>query len=168
MRGDNSCWRIVAQRRIAHALCRDLSMRTVRAGMDAIACKCVAEGANRSGSAGSSPKPNPDASGKYHLGDGVSAPKLLFAPDPEFTDQARRKRLSGTVVIALTVDAAGNTQDVRVARSLSQDVSKKYKQIALGLDENAVAAVKQYRFQPAQFQGKPVPVETKVEVNFRI
>jgi protein TonB len=115
-----------------------------------------------------SPRLNPDASGKYHLGDGVSAPNLLFAPDPEFTDQARRKRLGGTVVIALTVDAAGNPHDVRVARSLSQDVSKKYKQIALGLDDNAVAAVKQYRFQPAQFQGKPVPVETKVEGNFRI
>jgi hypothetical protein len=55
-----------------------------------------------------SPRPNPDASGKYHLGDGVSAPKLLFAPDPEFTDQARRKRAGGTVVVALTVDAEGN------------------------------------------------------------
>jgi protein TonB len=72
------------------------------------------------------------------------------------------------VVVALTVDAAGNPQDVRVARSLSQDVSKKYKQIAMGLDDNAVAAVKQYRFQPGQFQGKPVPVEIEVRVNFRI
>jgi protein TonB len=76
--------------------------------------------------------------------------------------------LEGTVVVALTVDAAGNPQDVRVARSLSQDVSKKYKQIAMGLDDNAVAAVKQYRFQPGQFQGKPVPVEIEVRVNFRI
>ena len=47
-----------------------------------------------------SPKPNPDASGKYHLGDGVSAPKLVFALDPEFSDQARRKRLGGTVVVS--------------------------------------------------------------------
>jgi TonB family protein len=115
-----------------------------------------------------SPKPNPDASGKYHLGDGVTAPKLLFATDPEFTDQARRKRLEGTVVVALTVDTAGNPQDVRVARSMSQDVNKKYKQIALGLDDNAIAAVRQYRYQPAQFQGKPVPVEIEVKVNFRI
>ncbi len=115
-----------------------------------------------------SPRPNPDASGKYHLGDGVSPPKLLFAPDPEFTGQARRKRLEGTVVVALTVDATGNPQDVHVARSLAQDVSKKYKQIALGLDNNAVAAVKQYRFQPGQFKGKPVPVEIEVRVNFRI
>jgi TonB family protein len=115
-----------------------------------------------------SPKPNPDASGKYHLGDGVSAPKLVFAPDPEFTDQARRKRLVGTVVVGLTVDTAGNPQDVRVARSLSQDVSKKYKQIALGLDDNAVAAVRQYRFEPGQLQGKPVPVEIEVSVSYRI
>jgi periplasmic protein TonB len=115
-----------------------------------------------------SPRPNPDASGKYHLGDGVSPPQLLFAPDPEFTSQARRKRLEGTVVVALTVDTAGNPQDVRVARSLAQDVSKKYKQIAVGLDDNAVAAVKQYHFQPGQFKGKPVPLEIEVKVNFRI
>ena len=72
------------------------------------------------------------------------------------------------VVVSLTVDAAGNPQDVHVARSLAEDVSKKYKKIALGLDDNAVASVKQYRFQPAQFQGKPVPVEIEVKVNFRI
>ena len=53
-------------------------------------------------------RPNPDASGKYHVGDGVSAPRLIYAPDPEFTDKARRKKLGGTVVVSLTVDAAGN------------------------------------------------------------
>jgi TonB family protein len=115
-----------------------------------------------------SPKPNPYASGKYHVGDGVSAPKLLFAVDPEFTDQARHKKVAGTVVVALTVDTAGNPQNVRVVHSMSQDVNNKYKQIALGLDDNAVAAVKQYRYQPAQLQGKPVPVEIEVKVNFRI
>jgi TonB family protein len=114
------------------------------------------------------PKPNPDASGKYHVGDGVSPPNLVFAPDPEFTDKARRKRLGGTVVLSLTVDVAGKPQDVRVSRSLAEDVSKKLKSIALGLDENAVNAVKQYRFEPAEFRGKPVPVETTVEVQYRI
>jgi TonB family protein len=116
----------------------------------------------------SSPKPNPDASGKYHVGDGVTPPKLLFAPDPEFTDQARHKRVAGVVVVSLTVDVAGNPQDVRVARSMAEDVSKKYKQIAVGLDEKAVEAVKQYKFQAGEFQGKPVPVEVEVRVNFRI
>jgi TonB family protein len=113
-------------------------------------------------------RPNPDASGKYHVGDGVSAPKLIFAPVPEFTDKARRKRLGGTVVVSLTVDAAGKAQDVRVSRSLAEGVSKKLRPIALGVDDCAVKAVKEYRFEPAEFQGKPVPVEIAVEVNYRI
>lgn len=112
--------------------------------------------------------PNPDASGKYHLGNGVTAPKLVFSVDPEFTDEARRKKLEGVVVVALTVDTEGKPQDVHVARSMAEDVSKKYKQTAVGLDEKAVAAVKQYRFQAGQFRGKPVPVEIEIHVNFRI
>jgi len=115
-----------------------------------------------------SARPNPDASGKYHLGDGVTPPKLVSAVDPEFTAEARRKRLQGVVVVSVTVDTSGNPQDVRVARSMAEDVSKKDKQTAVGLDEKAVEAVKQYKFQAGQFQGKPVPVEIEVRVNFRI
>jgi outer membrane biosynthesis protein TonB len=51
---------------------------------------------------------------------------------------------------------------------MAEDVNKKFKHAAMGLDQNAVEAVKQYRFQPGQFQGKPVPVEIQVSVNFRI
>jgi len=47
-------------------------------------------------------------------------------------------------------------------------VSKKQRPIALAHDENAIKAVKEYRFEPAEFQGKPVPVETTVEINYRI
>jgi TonB family protein len=112
--------------------------------------------------------PNPDAEGKYHVGDGVSPPRLVYAPAPEFTDKARRKKLGGSLVVSLTVDAAGKPQDVRVSRSLAEGVSKKLRTIALGLDENAVKAVEEYRFEPAEFQGKPVPVETTVEINYRI
>jgi TonB family protein len=72
------------------------------------------------------------------------------------------------LVVSLTVDAAGRTRDVRVSRSLAEGVSKKLRPVALGLDENAVKAVKEYRFEPAEFQGKPVPVETTVEINYRI
>jgi TonB family protein len=111
---------------------------------------------------------NPDASGKYHVGDGVSPPKLLYAPDPEYTDQARRKRLQGKIVLSLTVDTKGKPQDVRVLHSLAETVDKKLQAAAVSLDEKAVTAVKQYRFDPALFQGKPVSVETTVEVNYRI
>jgi len=153
--------------RSARALCRDRPIRPSRAGMEAVARQCDSGTGNRSSST-ASPKPNPDASGKYHLGDSVTAPKLVFAPDPEFTAEARRKKLQGVVVVSLTVDTAGNPQDVRVARSMAEDMSKKDKQIAEGLDEKAVEAVKQYKFQAGQFQGKPVPVEIEVRVNFRI
>ena len=114
------------------------------------------------------PKPNPDAAGRYHVGDGVSAPKLVYAPDPEFTSQARKKKLGGTVVVSLTVDAAGKSQDVRVSRSLAEGLSKKLRPIALGLDENAVKVVKEYRFEPAEFQGKPVQADTTIEISYRI
>jgi TonB family protein len=114
------------------------------------------------------PRPNPDASGNYHVGDGVSAPRLVFASDPEYTAKASRKKLGGRLVVSLTVDGAGRPHDVRVLHSLAEGVSKKLRPIALSLDENAIKAVKEYRFEPAEFEGKPVPVETTVEINYRI
>ena len=114
------------------------------------------------------PRPNPDASGKYHVGDGVSVPRLVFAPDPENTAKASRKQLRGRLVVSLTVDAAGKPHDVRVLHSLAEGVSKKQRPIALAQEENAIKAVKEYRFEPAEFQGKPVPVETTVEIKYRI
>jgi protein TonB len=126
------------------------------------------DGGANTGHQAVAPKPNPDAAGKYHVGDGASAPKLVYAPDPEFTSQARKKVVVGTVVVSLTVDATGKPQDVRATRSLAEGVSKKLRPIALGLDENGVKAVQKYRFEPAEFQGKPVPVETTVEINYRI
>jgi TonB family protein len=95
--------------------------------------------------------------GLYHVGGGVSAPQLIFAPDPEFSDEARRAKYQGVCVVSLIVDAQGNPQRVQVVRHLG-----------MGLDEKAVVAVKQYRFKPATMQGKPVPVEVNIEVNFRI
>ena len=95
--------------------------------------------------------------GIYHPGGGVSAPQVIYAPDPEFSDEARRAKYQGICVVALIVDAQGNPQNVHIVRPLG-----------MGLDEKAVEAVKQYKFKPAMFQGHPVPVEVNVEVNFRI
>ncbi len=95
--------------------------------------------------------------GIYHVGGGVAAPQLIFAPDPEFSDEARRAKFQGVCVVSLIVDAQGNPQRVQVVRRLG-----------MGLDQKAVDAVKQYRFKPATLQGKPVPVEVNIEVTFRI
>jgi periplasmic protein TonB len=82
---------------------------------------------------------------------------LVYAVDAEFSDEARRAKFQGVCVVSLVVDAKGNPQRVQVVRHLG-----------MGLDQKAVAAVKQYRFKPATLQGRPVPVEVNVEVNFRI
>jgi periplasmic protein TonB len=91
------------------------------------------------------------------VGGGVAAPQLIFAPDPEFSDEARRAKFQGICVVSLIVDPQGNPQRVQVVRHLG-----------MGLDQKAVDAVKQYRFKPATLQGKPVPVEVNIEVTFRI
>jgi TonB family protein len=95
--------------------------------------------------------------GVYHVGGGVSAPTVLSAVDPEYSDEGRRAKYTGIVVVALVVDAQGSPQNVHVVRHLG-----------MGLDEKAVEAVRQYKFKPAEYQGRPVPVEVNIEVNFRI
>ena len=95
--------------------------------------------------------------GAYRVGGGVSAPKALYAPDPEYSEEARKAKYQGTVVLWLVVDAAGRPQQIRVQRALG-----------MGLDEKAIEAVKQWKFDPAKKDGQPVPVMINVEVNFRL
>ena len=93
----------------------------------------------------------------YHVGGGVSAPRLVFAPDPEFTEKARRAKYQGVCVISTIVDAQGKPTRVQVVRHLG-----------MGLDKKAVEAVKQYNFTPAMRLGQPVAVQVNIEVNFQL
>jgi periplasmic protein TonB len=95
--------------------------------------------------------------GLRQVGRGVSEPKVLVQPEPEFSEEARKAKFSGNVLVYLWVDEHGNPTHVRVARS-----------VGLGLDEKAVEAVRQYKFKPAMENGKPVTVEMYVDVNFQI
>ena len=95
--------------------------------------------------------------GLYKVGGGVSNPILIFAPDPEFSDEARRAKYQGICVVGLIVDPLGNPQRVHIVRPLG-----------MGLDEKAIEAVRQYKFKPAQLNGRAVAVEVNIEVNFRI
>ena len=95
--------------------------------------------------------------GLRRIGGGVSAPVVLFAPEPEFSEEARKAKVSGNVLVYLQVDTSGHPTHVRVLRG-----------IGLGLDEKALAAVRAYKFKPAMENGKPVAVEMNVEVNFQI
>lgn len=95
--------------------------------------------------------------GIYRVGGGVSAPRAVYFPDPEYSDEARRARYQGTCVLSLIVGPDGLPRDIKVTRSLG-----------MGLDEKAIEAVKQWRFQPAMKDGGPVAVAINVEVMFRL
>src|SRR5229473_2965729 len=73
----------------------------------------------------------------FRVGGGVSAPVVLYKVDPEYAEEARKAKYSGTVVLQLIVDSGGCARDIRVDHSLG-----------LGLDEKAVEAVKRWKFRP--------------------
>jgi TonB family protein len=87
----------------------------------------------------------------------VSAPQVTHSGNPEYTDEARKKKVNGICILSLVVDTAGFPIHIYVLRSLDP-----------GLDEKAIAAVSQYRFQPSMFKGNPVAVEIDIEVNFKL
>jgi len=95
--------------------------------------------------------------GVFRVGGGVSAPRVTYQPDPEYSEEARKAKYQGTCVLWLVVGPDGRPRDIRVARSLG-----------LGLDEKAIEAVKTWKFEPAMKDGKPVAVQINVEVSFRL
>ena len=84
-------------------------------------------------------------------------PAVLFRVDPAYSEEARKAKYSGTVVLSVEVDAAGQVTDTKVIKSLG-----------MGLDEKAMEAVRQWRFRPGMKDGKPVTVVSQVEVSFRL
>lgn len=95
--------------------------------------------------------------GVYRIGGGVSAPTLVFKVEPEYSEEARKAKFQGTVVLAVVVDEKGTPRDLKVLRPLG-----------LGLDEKAIEAVSKWRFRPGYKDGKAVPVSATIEVNFRL
>ena len=95
--------------------------------------------------------------GVYRVGGGVSAPRILYAPDPSYSEDARKAKYQGTVVLWTVIGPDGRPRDIKIARSLG-----------MGLDEKAIEALRQWKFEPALKDGRPVPVQINVEVNFRL
>ena len=93
----------------------------------------------------------------YKIGGGVSAPVPVYKPEPEYSEEARKAKWQGAVLLELVVDADGVPQNIKVIRSLG-----------LGLDQKAIEAVQKWRFKPGQKDGKAVPVSANIEVNFRL
>jgi len=93
----------------------------------------------------------------FRVGGGVSAPRAIYAPDPQYSDEARKAKYQGTVVLWVVVGPEGRPRDIRVSRSLG-----------MGLVEKAIEAVRQWKFEPALKDGHPVAVQVNIEVDFRL
>src|SRR5436190_2602464 len=95
--------------------------------------------------------------GAYKIGGGVSARVPIFKPEPEYSEEARKAKFQGTVVLFIVVDEKGNPRDLKVIRPLG-----------LGLDQKAIEAVQKWKFRPGMKDGHAVPVQATIEVNFRL
>ena len=95
--------------------------------------------------------------GAYSVGGSVTAPIAIYKPEPPYSEEARKAKYQGTVVLWIVVDTAGNVTDQRVVKPLG-----------LGLDEKALETVRTWKFKPALRNGTPVPVRVMVEVSFRL
>lgn len=83
-------------------------------------------------------------------------PHVTYDPQPDFTEKARKANIWGTVNLSLTVGADGKAHDIKVGKKLGY-----------GLDEAAVEAVRQWKFEPATADGKPIEARIQVSVTFR-
>jgi TonB family protein len=93
--------------------------------------------------------------GVFRVGGGVSPPRPIYRPEPEFSDEARKVKHQGIVMLQLVVDADGLPRNIQISRALG-----------MGLDEKAIETVGTWRFEPARKNGQPVPVLINVEVDF--
>ena len=89
--------------------------------------------------------------------DNVTQPRLLSKVEPEYSDEARKVKLQGSVMLRIVVDEHGRAESIEVTQRLG-----------LGLDERAIEAVKKWRFSPGTRGGRPVPTSALVEVTFRL
>jgi TonB family protein len=103
-------------------------------------------------------KANPKSGeGVYRPGGSVAAPSLLQKVEPEYSEEARMAKLAGSVVVGGEVGPDGFAHNLRIMRGLG-----------LGLDQKAIDAIQQWRFNPGTKDGQPVSVMVNIEVNFRL
>lgn len=97
--------------------------------------------------------------GAYRPGSGVSSPTLISQVKPQYTTEAMRAKIQGKVWLEVVVMPDGRPGDIKVARSLDR---------TFGLDEEAMKAMRLWRFRPGMRQGAPVPTIIVVEMEFSL
>ena len=101
----------------------------------------------------------PQSDTVYKPGNGVSLPRVTKEVKPDYTNEAKEKRIAGVVMMNVVVLADGTVGDVTVTRSLDS---------VYGLDANAVKAMKQWQFKPGTKDEKPVAVVVSVTMSFKL
>jgi protein TonB len=91
------------------------------------------------------------------VGGNVLAPVAVLRIEPEYTEIARRARIQGIVIIEAVIDRQGNVTDARIIKGLP-----------MGLDQEALRAIKRWKFKPGTLNGQPVPVYFNLSINFRL
>jgi TonB family protein len=95
--------------------------------------------------------------GVFKVGGGVTSPVPISKPEPEYSEEARKAKHQGDVILSVVVDEKGMPQNITVRRGLG-----------LGLDEKAIEAVQKWRFKAGMKDGKPVAVQVTVQVSFHL
>jgi TonB family protein len=95
--------------------------------------------------------------GLFHVGAGVSPPRQVYSPEPEFSEEARKAKYQGICTLSLIVGVDGRPTDIQVVGALG-----------MGLDEKAIEAVRNWRFEPAMKDGHPVRVPIQIQVDFHL
>jgi protein TonB len=91
------------------------------------------------------------------VGGNVKAPTIISKKDPDYTELARKARIQGIVIVEAVIDRQGNVTEARILKPLP-----------MGLDQQALAAIKQWKFRPGTLNGQPVPVYYNLTINFRL
>ena len=107
--------------------------------------------------AGAGPGHDGGISGRSGFQGSLTEPVLLYKVDPEYSEEARKAKLQGVVLVRAVIDAGGHVQDVAVAQGLG-----------LGLDERAIAAVEKWKFRAGMRNGKPVATAALIQLSFRL
>jgi len=101
---------------------------------------------------------HPHCTEKKPAPDCAPVPQLVSSPPPTYSEEARKAKIEGLVILGLVVDERGNPTNLRVISGLG-----------MGLNEKAIEAVRGWKFEPAfSKDGKPVAAKIAVEVSFHL
>jgi periplasmic protein TonB len=93
----------------------------------------------------------------HRMGKEVTEPRITHQTDPVYSEKARQAKIQGTVLLSLIVDPSGTPTMIKVCQGLGS-----------GLDEKAIESVRQWKFEPGTFHGRPAAVAVNVEVDFHL